>query len=44
MYMVSIWLSEETGIISLNDINQLIFEMEARCALFEVETEFLTTI
>jgi hypothetical protein len=36
--------SEETEIISLNNINQLIFVMETRCVFFAVRTEFLNII
>jgi hypothetical protein len=38
------WFSEQTAIISLNDINQLIFVMVKCCVLFEVRTEFLNII
>jgi hypothetical protein len=30
--------SEQTGIISLNSINQIIFVTEKSCVFFEVET------
>jgi hypothetical protein len=35
-----VWFSEQTAIISLSNINQLIFVMEMRYIFFEVGTEF----
>jgi hypothetical protein len=35
------WFSEQTKIISLNNIRQLIFVMEMSCVFFEVRTETL---
>jgi hypothetical protein len=39
-----VWFSEQTSIISLNSINQLIFVMVKCGVLFEVRTEFLNNI
>jgi hypothetical protein len=39
-----VWFSLQTQIISLNNINQLIFVMVKYGVLFEVRTEFLNTI
>jgi hypothetical protein len=39
-----VWFSLQTGIISLNSINQLIFVMVKCGVLFEVRTEFLNNI
>jgi hypothetical protein len=36
--------SKYTAIISLNNINQLIFAMVKSCVLFEVRAEFLNII
>jgi hypothetical protein len=41
---MSSWLSVQTVIISLNNINQLIFVMVKCGVLFEVRTEFLNNI
>jgi hypothetical protein len=38
------WFSLYTGIISLNNINQLIFVMVKCGVLFEVRTEFLNNM
>jgi hypothetical protein len=42
--MDSVRFSVQTGIISLNSINQLIFVMVKYGVLFEVRTEFLNNI
>jgi hypothetical protein len=39
-----VWFSLQTAIISLNNINQLIFVMVKCGVLFEVRTEFLNNI
>jgi hypothetical protein len=39
-----VWFSEQTEIISLNSINQLIFVMVKCGVLFEVRTELLNNI
>jgi hypothetical protein len=39
-----IWISVQTGIISLKSINQLISLMVKNCVLFEVRTGFLNII
>jgi hypothetical protein len=39
-----VWFSLQTAIISLNNINQLIYVMVKRGALFEVRSEFLDSI
>jgi hypothetical protein len=38
-----VWFSEQTEIISLSSVNQLIFVMETCFVLFAVRTEFLNT-
>jgi hypothetical protein len=38
------WFSLQTAIISLNNVNQLIFVMVKCGVLFEVRTEFLNNI
>jgi hypothetical protein len=42
--MAFAWVSENTAIISLNTVNQLIFVMVKCGVLFEVRTEFLNVI
>jgi hypothetical protein len=39
-----VWFSRKTAIISLNNVNQLIFVMAMCGVLFEVRTEFLNNI
>jgi hypothetical protein len=44
VFVCLVWFSEQTAIISLNSINQLIFVMETCCIFFEAGPEFLNVI
>jgi D-alanyl-lipoteichoic acid acyltransferase DltB (MBOAT superfamily) len=44
VFMGFVWFSQETAIISLNRINQLIFVMVEFCVFFAVRAEFLNII
>jgi hypothetical protein len=44
VFKVFLWFSDQTAIISLNNVNQLLFVMVKRGVLFEVRTEFLNII
>jgi hypothetical protein len=44
VFKVFLWFSDQTAIISLNNVNQLLFVVVKRGVLFEVRTEFLNII
>jgi hypothetical protein len=44
VFMGFVRISEQTVIISLNNVNQLIFVMVKCCVFFAVRTEFLNII
>jgi len=44
VFMCSVWISEQTQIISLYSINWLVFITEAECVYCAVRTGLLTTI
>jgi hypothetical protein len=44
LYSVFMCFSDRKAIISLNNINRLVFVMETQCVFFAVETEFLYVV
>jgi len=43
VFMSFVWFSEQTAVILLNIINNLIFVTEMRCVFLEVGTKFLNS-
>ena len=44
VFMCSVWISEQTAIISLYSINWLVFKTETECVYCAVRTEYITYI